>query len=229
MEQPDKEQVLVKALNLIVNYPNFISPGEHEETIRKIAREALEQYREKAMSEAEPAVMFLPPCDVCKKPQMEYGALYFEAPIEIEGREGVYCRKIHVCVCCLFQPAHENSTEAELREALRKHGVHKIKCSFNSMDNPEADPECDCGLYQAIYGSTKRPQPYTEKERQIIAEDRGASVQALADYYRTQEYHPVFTRSKWVVASRASLSMPSYWDWVHFMIEYTCKQAEQSS
>ena len=32
------------ALFLVMHYPNFISPGDHEETLRKIAREALKNY-----------------------------------------------------------------------------------------------------------------------------------------------------------------------------------------
>lgn len=37
----DHIRKLREALFLVAMYPNFISPGEHEETIRKIAREAL--------------------------------------------------------------------------------------------------------------------------------------------------------------------------------------------
>lgn len=42
----------------------------------------------------------LPPCDVCGNEQTEPGAIRFGPPREIKGLDGVWCRKIHVCVKC---------------------------------------------------------------------------------------------------------------------------------
>ena len=48
MEQSDQLcKELLDALHLVANHPNFISQGSAEETVRKIAREAIDNARRK--------------------------------------------------------------------------------------------------------------------------------------------------------------------------------------
>ena len=44
--------------------------------------------------------MELPNCDVCGLSQTELGALAFSAPIKIDGMDGLWCRKTHICTAC---------------------------------------------------------------------------------------------------------------------------------
>jgi len=43
----------------------------------------------------------LPDCDICHQHQTEPGALKISAPRKIDGLEGLWYRKTHVCVRCI--------------------------------------------------------------------------------------------------------------------------------
>jgi len=43
----------------------------------------------------------LPDCDICHRHQTEPGALRFGPPRKIDGLEGMWCKKIHICVRCI--------------------------------------------------------------------------------------------------------------------------------
>jgi len=43
----------------------------------------------------------LPDCDICHRHQTEPGALKISAPRKIDGLEGMWCQKIHICVRCI--------------------------------------------------------------------------------------------------------------------------------
>jgi len=43
----------------------------------------------------------LPDCDICHQHQTEPGAVKISAPRKIDGLEGMWCKKIHICVDCI--------------------------------------------------------------------------------------------------------------------------------
>jgi len=43
----------------------------------------------------------LPDCDICHQHQTEPGAVKISAPRKIDGLEGMWCKKIHICVRCI--------------------------------------------------------------------------------------------------------------------------------
>ena len=50
-------------------------------------------------SETRPSAS-VPNCDVCGRVQTELGEVRFGPPTRVEGMDGLWCRKLHVCVSC---------------------------------------------------------------------------------------------------------------------------------
>lgn len=79
------------------------------------------------------AELTLPNCDICHQKQTQMGALHFSAPRKIEGLDGLWCRKVHVCVKC------EMDGEAgDEQETSKRNGVLEVGTSAGLTD-----AECD--------------------------------------------------------------------------------------
>lgn len=51
-----------------------------------------------------PSACSVPPCDKCGKVQAELGGIEYGPPRTFAGVDGMWCRKLHVCVKCTAAP-----------------------------------------------------------------------------------------------------------------------------